>query len=331
MTVKKKKKVDENQRDRGRPPVDKKEPPERYSLDVNYDLDNDLDDDLLMDGDEDLRAAGGGDGLDDALDDAIDVGGGMSEEGPESEGHQIQIWKSTKYTAHVRKGFIGDSGVEVLIWDKVRDCRADDCPIFQSCPYMATAFKRKKAAELRAAGKRIGNCGVEMKYIYHIEQPFLAMMQKSPEPFIMQTIGMHLIPLYHDLIQLKIEKAGLKEITYRDSKGTLRIHPVFDQLDKVHKMILTAWRSSRLMQFAIDAGFFKAGGSMLPKDDLDEYGAMAYGMRDGGAGSGVTEAAAKAVKAKVVKAKVVRKPKVVEPEPEPVELVMDEVDEFDGI
>lgn len=169
------------------------------------------------------------------------------------------------YDMKVGKGRIG--GLPVKIWDKVRPCIGEACELFLDCPYFQTEEKKLKARESARDKTELGVCRVEQKYLLSILTPFLSLLSKVPDPFVMQWVGMHLIPLYHDLVQLKMEKAKLGNLTYFDSKGVKRIHPVYDQLLKTHKEILTVWRTTGLLKIAQDAGYFQAGGKMPSDDD----------------------------------------------------------------
>jgi hypothetical protein len=171
------------------------------------------------------------------------------------------------YDMKVPKGKIG--GLTVNIWDKVRNCTGLKCELFSQCPYMQNEAKIEKIKENRGD---YGVCRIEQKYLHAIMKPFWALLEKVPDEFVMQHVGMHLIPLYHDLVQLKMEKAKLKEITYTDSKGTKRIHPVYDQLLKTHKEIHATLKSSGLLELAKKVGFMKPGSLIPSEGDLEIHG-----------------------------------------------------------
>jgi hypothetical protein len=176
------------------------------------------------------------------------------------------IFHGQLYDLRVAKGKFG--GIAVNIWDKVRDCTGEKCELFSSCPYMQSEAKLKRIE----AGDNLGVCRIEQKYLYAILKPYWELLNKVPDEFVMQQVGMHLIPLYHDLVQLKMEKAKLKAITYADSKGTKRIHPVFDQLIKTHEAITRIWKNSGLLKLAQEVGFMQPG-KLLPSDkDLEING-----------------------------------------------------------
>lgn len=196
------------------------------------------------------------------------------------EEDKVVIFSQKTYSLIVPKGHIGT--MQVKLWDKVRECRGTKCPLLSSCPYFRLR-SLEKLKRMEEEGLPLGQCRVEQKYLYHIEQPLLKLAQMAKDEFVMQLIGMHLVPLYHDLCLLKMKKAELKEIEYSDSKGTKRIHPVFDQIEKTHAAILKTWKGSGLQDIAKECGFFKVGGMVPAGDPLDdEYGLMSKGIETKG-------------------------------------------------
>jgi hypothetical protein len=170
------------------------------------------------------------------------------------------------YDLQIRKGLL-DGRIAVTLWDKVRSCVGDECKLFKECPYFQDTEKINSMIKKKENGEKLGACRVEQKYLFHNLKPFLELLKKVPDEFVVQIIGMHLVPLYHDLIQLKMEKATLRSVSYVDAKGTRRINPVFDQLLKTHTEIMKTWKTSGLLDVARDAGFFKAGGQIIPSGD----------------------------------------------------------------
>jgi len=179
----------------------------------------------------------------------------------------------------IGKGCISD--LQINIWDKVRRCKGKNCPLADVCPY-EHANKEDPTC----------SCLVERKYLTANIGPFMELLTRVNDQFLMQWIGMHLIPLYLDLVQLKMAKLALDKesdggIVYTDGKGQIRIHPIFDEIRKTHKEIFNMWRTTGLQKIAADAGFFKDGGKIIPDDDdidtklvgdASEYEDMASGL-----------------------------------------------------
>lgn len=206
------------------------------------------------------------------------------EEGPASDAeHEIKTFPGKFYDMRVPKGNIGN--VVIAIWDQVRACPGDECNLYSRCPY----FYGKDLETVRRKKEKgtLGLCRVEQKFLHHNLKPFWELLKKAPDEFVMQAIGMHLIPLYHDLVQLLMEKASLKRVTYSDSKGQLRVHPVYDQLEKTHKAIMQTMKSSGLHDLAKEVGYLKSGGlaptrsveDMLRVGNSEEYEQMSTGLK----------------------------------------------------
>ncbi len=179
----------------------------------------------------------------------------------------LKVVATRLYNMKVPKGKIGDTLIN--IWDKVKDCTGPECGLYKKCPYFKKKDKIAIAEKRIKEGKSLGICRVEQKYMHYNIQPFLGLLQKIPDDFVVQTVGMHLIPLYHDLVQLKMEKARISSVTYSDSKGTIRIHPVYDQLLKTHKAIMETWRNSGLQTLAKEVGFFTKKRMNLSPSEAD--------------------------------------------------------------
>lgn len=173
----------------------------------------------------------------------------------------------------IRKGFL--DGMPVNIWDKVRQCKFEKCPLWNDCPYY-------KVDGIDRSRKT--SCLVEHKYVSENLKPFMELFKRIPDPFVLQFVGMHIIPMYVDLVQLKVDKLKLKDYWYTDIKGVIKAHPILDQILRTHNSILDAWRKVDLIKIAREAGFFSTGKRILPDtDDIDlsdtgdpdEYAAMA--------------------------------------------------------
>jgi len=156
-----------------------------------------------------------------------------------------------------------NSDIQINIWDKVKVCTGIHCKFALLCPY--------KCSEQEPKGEAA--CLIERKYLTANLEPFMQLLERANDQFLMQWVGMHLIPLYYDLCQLKMEKLLIgDEIIYDDSKGQKRIHPIFEEIRKVHREIFAIWRTTGLKKIAEDAGFFQQGGTIIPDRDPDIHG-----------------------------------------------------------
>ena len=154
---------------------------------------------------------------------------------------------------------------DAKIWDKLRKCNGIDCRFASICPHRCAKIIPQPGAV----------CLVESHYITANLDPMLKLIDRSKDPFVMQWIGMHLVPLYLDLVQLKLEKLLLEEIVYKDGKGQIRVHPIFDEIRKTHREIFTVWKTSGLRAIADSCGFFKPPVDLsLDFGDSDSYEEM---------------------------------------------------------
>jgi len=158
---------------------------------------------------------------------------------------------------NIGKGVVG--GHRFAVWDYIGKCQGDECVIHDVCSY-----KDAKPTSDRQTKK----CGIERYYMGVVFKPFGELVEKTKDPFIMQWIGLHIIPLYHQLIKLKKFERSLKSPMDVSSKGDVRAHPVLKEIRTVISAIRTEWRMSGLMEIVKDEGYM--GGSFpAPLDDDD--------------------------------------------------------------
>lgn len=117
-----------------------------------------------------------------------------------------------------------------------------------------------------------GDCLLEKKYMTAVTKPFIDLIGLINDPFVVQWVGMHLVPLYHDLVVLKMEKLRIldgDQISYEDDKGTKKIHPIFDELRKAHAEIFKAWKTTGLLKIAANVGYFQTNRIPTVGDGAD--------------------------------------------------------------
>jgi len=115
-------------------------------------------------------------------------------------------------------------GKQVLRWDPASKC-TDQCALYNDCPY--------------AKG---GKCTLELTYMNVIFNNLITMdpnrgIADRLTDIELQRVGIHLIPLYHQLIRLKKEAFAVKQITVTNKQGSLMIHPVFKEIREVIKCV----------------------------------------------------------------------------------------------
>lgn len=166
--------------------------------------------------------------------------------------------------------------VTVNLWDAVRKCKGTDCVLSDRCSY---ADSKKDSVEVEHLP-----CRVERRYLVLALEPYIELVKVVNDQSLMNFIGLHLVPLYLDLCQLKMEKMKIKSITYIDKKGEKKIDPLFDEVRKTHREIMSLCKAFGLNDLAKKAGFLRLGGrgSVIDPElqmdgDGDAYEEMAKG------------------------------------------------------
>jgi len=119
-------------------------------------------------------------------------------------------------------GMLGDRAI--LRWDPATRCD-DRCCVYDDCPY-----------------EKGGKCRLEVKYMNNI---FDNLISCDPERGIgdlcndveLQRVGLHLIPLYHQLIRMKKEAYSVQRISHVNKQGSIKIHPVFAEIREILRCI----------------------------------------------------------------------------------------------
>jgi len=113
-------------------------------------------------------------------------------------------------------------GKALLRWDPVTLCH-EGCVIFEDCPYL----------------KKIGHkCGLEVTYmntVYgNIVNPDLSKgIADLLSDIELQRVGLHLMPLYQQLIRLKKEAYAVRRLVIADRKGGMKVHLIFGEIRAV--------------------------------------------------------------------------------------------------
>lgn len=127
--------------------------------------------------------------------------------------------------------------------DYVGPCKGEDCPIADECNYWQN-------------NSRIATCRVEANYLKAVHDTFMELVDKVPDPFMMQWVGSHFIKLYHQLIKMQMEEMAIRgRYTYEDKSGKKMIHPVFKEIREIIKSIRSEWKDSGMLELAKTYGF----------------------------------------------------------------------------
>ena len=123
-------------------------------------------------------------------------------------------------------------GHTLFAWDAVQECQDSECPIHDECKYV------KK-----------GPCTVQVRYL---ETIILTVMDsyKYLDDAQLAKIGMHIIPLYSNLVRLKIIERSVKtsQIMQYTARGMF-VHPVFGEIRKTLQTISMMWKDLQIKPF----------------------------------------------------------------------------------
>jgi hypothetical protein len=110
----------------------------------------------------------------------------------------------------IHKGKKAGTETPIVMWDAIPKCDPDTCPIEDVCPYMKN-----------------GKCTLRANYQKHVVDCVLSCFEEVDKEQMLK-IGMHLIPLYAQLIQMKIH--ALKAAPLVISRGALVPNPIFKEV-----------------------------------------------------------------------------------------------------
>lgn len=142
----------------------------------------------------------------------------------------------------LNKGVAEGSGRTMQLWDVVKEC-SEECPAYGICEYRPTPA---------------GRCTFMHKYLQSIIDGLLA-VEKELTDDQLKRFGFMVLPLYQQLIMLKIETVPLKSAIIGKGVGS-KVHPVYKEIREVIK--------------AIDAQLDKIGVSIPVKEPESPEDAM---------------------------------------------------------
>ena len=108
---------------------------------------------------------------------------------------------------------------KIVMFDAVKDCIEDECPIFKVCKY-----------------QKFGKCGVETKYIRTIFGHFLETIGPDMTQLLLNRISLQIMPLFHQLIKVKIEAASSDKLL-QTINGRYVVNPLLREERDIIKTI----------------------------------------------------------------------------------------------
>ena len=173
---------------------------------------------------------------------------GVTVKGETIQGDPIIRWgnKNFRFPVHMHSRIGSDTiwrgrwpkndsqGYALHFWDKVLQCADVDCPI-RPCTYY------RKLTKTGCLGNKIRFCVLQRYYLKAIIADGLQLIEASGMSWDkIAILGFHLIPLYNQLWQHKMEMLRLNGWS-RDPDAPERAHPVFREFRETHEAILKVW------------------------------------------------------------------------------------------
>jgi len=151
-----------------------------------------------------------------------------------------------------RRKKLPTSGQQIIILSLFKQCQVDACPIHEYCDH-----------------SQYGYCGFEKEYIENMLGPYIAVLDKNPNPYYIMVFGQQIVPLYLDLARLMIVERGLKKTETSDHKGNKKIHPVYSQKSNLMMAINQIMKTSGFLRFmeSNNSLGLKSGGSSGEEGD----------------------------------------------------------------
>ena len=129
----------------------------------------------------------------------------------------------------------GRSGNSLWSWDALQDCTGNDCPAAPSCQYLQKAKER---------GDEIcDKCRVMATYLKSVSTTILGNYEDQMDEGQLFRIGMHIVPLYRNLIKMKIEEIGVRRVVTVAENGKMSINPLYKEIREYIKLIEQMWKS----------------------------------------------------------------------------------------
>ena len=123
---------------------------------------------------------------------------------------------------YAERGRVQDS-VSLVLWDLCSECKDSSCALVNRCDYRKT-----------------GHCSMETQYLNAVTAPVVRMLQDPDIPVLTEIefldFGLKFLPLYHDLVRIKMAILALYEVTVDGAQG-VRVHPLFREKREIIKAI----------------------------------------------------------------------------------------------
>ena len=162
---------------------------------------------------------------------------------------------SEKYTPLPTKGKT-PQGYQIIMFDAVRPCRENRCPIHDLCPYT-----------------KAGKCKIETTYLDAVFKSLCSIVRNKLTQELLNKFTLHLLPLHHQLIKFKIKAYSVEDVCFTTVQGGVKMHPIFKEIRETIKQIENTQKS-----MGFDLEYVRALGLLgkVMDKDPDKYGDPDY-------------------------------------------------------
>jgi hypothetical protein len=128
------------------------------------------------------------------------------------------------------------NGKRMYCWEYTAPCIPNECALWDRCSWRALSRKTPN-----------NTCLLRWKYVKEMEQCVLTDYGSTMTQTQMWQLGMHLVPLYQELVSLKIFRASLRtDELFSEWKGLPKVHPVIGLISSTMKTIAVVMREMGL-------------------------------------------------------------------------------------
>lgn len=144
---------------------------------------------------------------------------------------------------------------KMMFWDVIDPCTGMDCVLYSRCTY--------------AKGS---NCIVQQKYLKRVQGTLLKNAKGMNEKTLMR-LGLEVFPLYRMLCRMKMKEAALEsdEMFYTSASGTIKVHPVFEEIRKIMRVLDSLWANVGMSNPVDSEGKPTKGIDMFEHGDPDFF------------------------------------------------------------
>jgi hypothetical protein len=167
----------------------------------------------------------------------------------------IPVNKLTKF--RVSRGSVGNNRFSSFTY--VGPCTKEKCSAYEICTY-----------------EKKGSCSAMRAYLVVAYVPMERLMRIAKDPVIISHWVGQLLSAYLKLAKFEIKEMSLRDPIYKTNKGDLKVHPIYELIQKQQKLIYDLWVRSGMMKMAKKAGLMEIESLIPGMDDIVQDGQPGY-------------------------------------------------------